>query len=62
MGSLPELSEGGTRPIVLSNGERRTLLLDGDAITLRGRCARRLPHHRLRRLQRDGAAGRAGLA
>lgn len=40
MGSLPELSEGGTRPIVLSNGERRTLLLDGDAITLRGRCAR----------------------
>jgi len=29
-GSLLELSKGGANPIVLSNGERRTFLLDGD--------------------------------
>ena len=39
-GSLLELSEGGKRPITLSNGEQRTFLLDGDRITLRGHCAR----------------------
>jgi fumarylacetoacetase len=39
-GSLLELSEGGKKPISLSNGEQRTFLLDGDAITLRGHCTR----------------------
>ncbi len=39
-GSLLELTEGGKKPIALSNGEQRTFLLDGDAITLRGRCER----------------------
>ena len=39
-GSLLELSEGGKRPIQLANGEQRTFLLDGDAITLRGHCQR----------------------
>jgi fumarylacetoacetase len=39
-GSLLELSAGGKRPISLSNGEQRSFLLDGDAITLRGACAR----------------------
>lgn len=35
-GSLLELTEGGKRPITLSNGETRSFLADGDAITLRG--------------------------
>jgi fumarylacetoacetase len=39
-GSLLELSEGGKKPISLSNGEQRAFLLDGDAITLRGHCTR----------------------
>lgn len=39
-GSLLELTEGGKRPITLSNGQMRTFLEDGDRITLRGRCAR----------------------
>jgi fumarylacetoacetase len=39
-GSLLELSEGGSKPIVLSNGEQRMFLLDGDAVSLRGRCQR----------------------
>ena len=39
-GSLLELSEGGKRPITLSNGEQRSFLLDGDAITLVGQCAK----------------------
>jgi fumarylacetoacetase len=39
-GSLLELTEGGKRPIALSNGEQRTFLLDGDAITLRGQAVR----------------------
>ena len=39
-GSLLELSQGGKRPIVLSNGEQRTFLEDGDSIVLRGHCQR----------------------
>ena len=35
-GSLIELSEGGTDPIVLPNGEQRTFLEDGDEVVLRG--------------------------
>jgi fumarylacetoacetase len=39
-GSLLELSAGGKQPIRLSNGETRTFLEDGDAVTLRGHCKR----------------------
>jgi fumarylacetoacetase len=39
-GSLLELSEGGHKPITLSNGEQRCFLLDGDAVSLRGHCQR----------------------
>jgi len=39
-GSLLELTEGGQKPITLSNGEQRSFLLDGDSVTLRGRCQR----------------------
>jgi fumarylacetoacetase len=39
-GSLLEMTEGGKRPIRLSNGESRTFLEDGDRISLRGRCIR----------------------
>jgi fumarylacetoacetase len=49
-GSLLELTQGGTRPIRLANGERRAFLEDGDAVAL-------LSSHRLRRLRRHRAAG-----
>ena len=39
-GSLLELTEGGKRPLTLSNREQRTFVQDGDAVTLRGRCQR----------------------
>jgi fumarylacetoacetase len=39
-GSLLELSKGGTEPILLSNGERRTFLLDGDEIIIKARAHR----------------------
>jgi len=39
-GSLLELSVGGTRPLALASGERRTFLEDGDRVTLRGWCER----------------------
>jgi fumarylacetoacetase len=39
-GSLLELTEGGKKPITLANGEQRTFLLDGDAVSLRGECRR----------------------
>ena len=35
-GSILELTEGGKRPIALSNGETRTFLEDGDSIILQG--------------------------
>ena len=37
---LLELSEGGTKPIPLPNGEHRTVLEDGDEVILRGFCRR----------------------
>ena len=39
-GSLLELSEGGKRPIMLSNGEQRTFLQDGDCARLTAHCER----------------------
>ncbi|HEV7986048.1 MAG TPA: fumarylacetoacetase [Steroidobacteraceae bacterium] len=39
-GSLLELSRGGKEPVRLENGEQRCFLEDGDAIILRGYCAR----------------------
>ena len=39
-GSLVEMTQGGAKPIVLPNGETRTFLADGDALTLRGWCER----------------------
>jgi len=39
-GSLLELTRGGAQPIVLSNGERRSFLEDGDTIVLRAWCER----------------------
>jgi fumarylacetoacetase len=40
LGSMLELTVGGKKPIALPNGERRSFLLDGDEITLLGRCER----------------------
>jgi fumarylacetoacetase len=37
-GSLLELCAGGKQPLVLSSGERRTFLEDGDTVILRGAC------------------------
>ena len=37
-GSMMELSAGGKQPLVLSNGETRAWLQDGDTVTLRGYC------------------------
>jgi fumarylacetoacetase len=39
-GSLLELSQGGKQPLTLANGEQRTFLLDGDAVTLKGVCSK----------------------
>lgn len=39
-GSLLELSAGGKKTLMLANGETRTFLEDGDAVTLRAYCAR----------------------
>ena len=39
-GSLLELTTGGKQPVVLSNGEERRFLEDGDEIILRARCRR----------------------
>jgi fumarylacetoacetase len=39
-GSLLELSQGGTQPITLPNGEQRTFLQDGDTLVLAGHCER----------------------
>lgn len=37
-GALIELTAGGKQPLTLPNGEQRTFLEDGDAVTLRGWC------------------------
>ncbi|NIF30309.1 fumarylacetoacetase [Pantoea sp. Tr-811] len=39
-GSLLEITEGGKKPVVLSSGEERRFLEDGDEIFLRARCVR----------------------
>jgi fumarylacetoacetase len=39
-GSLLELSAGGRQPVMLTGGEQRTFLEDGDRLTLRGFCER----------------------
>jgi fumarylacetoacetase len=38
-GSLLELSQGGKRKLVLSNGQERSFLEDGDCVVLSGYCA-----------------------
>jgi fumarylacetoacetase len=39
-GSLLELTQGGSKPVRLANGETRTFVADGDTVVLRGRCVR----------------------
>jgi fumarylacetoacetase len=39
-GCLLELTLGGTKPVVLPNGESRAALQDGDEVILRGSCRR----------------------
>ena len=39
-GSLLELTQGGTRPVALDDGESRTFLEDGDTIIFKGWCDR----------------------
>jgi len=39
-GSLLELTAGGSKPLVLPNGEKRTFVEDGDEISFRGFCAK----------------------
>jgi fumarylacetoacetase len=39
-GSMLELTQGGKQPITLPNGETRSFLADGDALTMRGFCER----------------------
>ena len=40
LGSLLEITRGGTEPLGLPNGEIRTYLQDGDEVTLRARARR----------------------
>lgn len=40
LSSLLELTDGGTQPVVLPNGERRSWLEDGDEVAFTGRCER----------------------
>jgi fumarylacetoacetase len=37
-GAIIELTQGGRKPITLTNGEQRSFLHDGDAVVLRGWC------------------------
>jgi fumarylacetoacetase len=39
-GSLLELTAGGSKPLVLPNGEKRAFIEDGDEISFRGFCAK----------------------
>ena len=39
-GSLLELGNGGKKAVILTNGETRTFLEDGDSVTPRAHCAR----------------------
>jgi len=56
LGSLIEATAGGSRPIVLRNGEVRRFLEDGDEISLRGRPSGGLQADRVRRVPRRGRA------
>jgi fumarylacetoacetase len=38
-GSMLELTQGGRKPLLLSNGEQRTYLQDGDTLRLTGHCS-----------------------
>ncbi|WP_036050387.1 fumarylacetoacetase [Bradyrhizobium sp. Tv2a-2] len=40
LSSMLEFTNGGSKPVVLPNGEQRGFLQDGDEITFRGRCHR----------------------
>jgi fumarylacetoacetase len=40
LSSMLEFTTGGTKPVALPNGEKRSFLEDGDEITFRGRCSR----------------------
>ena len=40
LGSMLEITQGGRNPVALPSGETRAFLEDGDALILRGRCAR----------------------
>jgi fumarylacetoacetase len=40
MGSLMEISAGGSRPLALPGGEQRTFLQDGDEVALSGHCVK----------------------
>jgi fumarylacetoacetase len=40
LSSMLEFTSAGSKPVVLSNGEQRGFLLDGDEVTFRGRCNR----------------------
>jgi fumarylacetoacetase len=39
LGSLLEITAGGSRPLLLPNGEQRSFLADGDEVIMSGRCA-----------------------
>jgi fumarylacetoacetase len=40
LSSMLEFTNGGSKPVILPNGEQRGFLQDGDEITFRGRCHR----------------------
>jgi fumarylacetoacetase len=40
LSSMLEFTTGGTKPVMLANGEKRGFLEDGDEITFRGKCSR----------------------
>jgi fumarylacetoacetase len=40
LSSMLEFTTGGTKPVMLPNGEKRGFLEDGDEVTFRGRCSR----------------------
>ncbi|MFM2107312.1 MAG: hypothetical protein RLZZ513_380, partial [Pseudomonadota bacterium] len=39
LAAMLEITEGGKKPLTLSNGEQRVFLEDGDQVTMRGWCA-----------------------
>jgi fumarylacetoacetase len=40
LSSMLEFTTGGTKPVMLANGEKRGFLEDGDEVTFRGKCSR----------------------